>query len=459
MHLPPDNPSSWAKLRFERLFAIDRVEREEAQLGALQFRFGQLRNSVTALRRLADKQGVATVNSLGDALSVFFDHRVYKSYPLQLIETRNFRKLTAWLDRLTTHDLTTMDLSGLKTVDDWLDRLNDFGMIMGHSTGTTGKLSFIPRSQSEWPAWQAAYNEASRAATGVDPTKEFITTFFPGYRSGHQMALKLFSLFTMPAAGGPEHYHTLYQTRVSADLLALAGRMQASEDRGELDRLSLDPELLAAREEMIAQARRRERDVEEWFTRLIEQFRGQRVKISGPYSDLVRVALAGRAKGLKCAFTPDSIILSGGGMKGFKDAPADWEDLVKDFFGIHRFCSVYGMSEIMTTAPQCEHGYYHFLPHVIPILLDKDAQALPRTGIQTGRLAVFDLLAETYWGGFISGDKVTMHWDEDCACSWKSPRIAKTIARFAEMEGGDDKITCAGSAQAYNEFMDYVANV
>jgi hypothetical protein len=27
------------------------------------------------------------------------------------------------------------------------------------------------------------------------------------------------------------------------------------------------------------------------------------------------------------------------------------------------------------------------------------------------------------------------------------------------MEGGDDKITCAGSAQAYNEFMDYVAQV
>jgi hypothetical protein len=455
-NLPPDNPAAWANNRYEDLFDIDRETREKAQLGALQHRFAQLREPVAALRRLADKQGVERINSFGDALPVFFDHRVYKSYPLQLIESRDFPKLTSWFNRLTTHDLTKMSLDGLKTLDSWIERLEEFGMIVGHSTGTTGKLSFIPRSQTEWPLWDAVYCEASRAATGVDPKKEFIPTFFPGYRGGHQMALKMFTLFTMPAAGGPEHYYTLYQTRVSADLLALAGRMQSAQDRGELDRLALDPALLKARDEMIAQGRRRNQDVEEWFTKLIEDFRGKRVKISGPYSDLVRVAMAGKAKGLTCSFAPGSLILSGGGMKGFKEAPPDWEDQVKTFFGIDRFCSVYGMSEVMGTAPLCSEGYYHIMPNLIPILLDKDAKELPRTGEQTGRLALFDVLAETYWGGFISGDQVTMHWDENCKCGWKSPRVEKTITRFAEMEGGDDKITCAGSAQAYNEFMDYV---
>ena len=60
-------------------------------------------------------------------------------------------------------------------------------------------------------------------------------------------------------------------------------------------------------------------------------------------------------------------------------------------------------------------------------------------------------------GHFISGDEVTMHWDEKCKCGHKGPRIEKTVRRFSEMEGGDDKITCAGTAQAYNEFMDFVA--
>ena len=80
------------------------------------------------------------------------------------------------------------------------------------------------------------------------------------------------------------------------------------------------------------------------------------------------------------------------------------------------------------------------------------------TTVQTGRLALFDLLAETYWGGFISGDRVTIHWDDDCSCGMKGPRIANDIVRFSELQGGDDdKITCSGTQQAYNSFMDYVS--
>ena len=37
------------------------------------------------------------------------------------------------------------------------------------------------------------------------------------------------------------------------------------------------------------------------------------------------------------------------------------------------------------------------------------------------------------------------------------PGSTATIARFAELEGGDDKITCAGTEEAYSEFMDYVS--
>src|SRR5699024_11098677 len=101
-------------------------------------------------------------------LPLLFDHRVYKSYPLKLIETRDFPRLNAWLNRLTTHDLSKVDLSGLTMLDDWLDRLDEFGMLVGTSSGTTGKLSFVPRSQVEFPSWQRSYYEAQRATTGVN---------------------------------------------------------------------------------------------------------------------------------------------------------------------------------------------------------------------------------------------------------------------------------------------------
>jgi hypothetical protein len=457
--LSPQKPGAWPSLRHEYLLGLSRRDYEPIQLEALRGRLNALKDGVAALHRLLDRQGTRQIESFGDALPLFFDHRVYKSYPLSLIETRDFSRLTAWLGRLTTHDLSKLDLSGLKTVDDWLARLDEAGMMIGHSTGTTGKLSFIPRSRTEWPAWDVAYTEATRATSGVDSKRDFVPTFFPGYRGGHHMMLMMLSLFNIPGAGGAENYHTLYQTSVSSDLMSLAGRMQSAEDRGELNQIGLDPALLRAREAMIAQGRRREQDMEAWFNKLITEFRGKRVKIGGSYADLVRVAQSGTARGVKCEFGPGSFIMSGGGMKGFKDAPVDWEGLIKRFFGIDKIFSVYGMSECMGIAPLCSQNFYHFMPHTIPILIDKDAQELPREGVQSGRLALFDLLAETYWGGFISGDQVTMHWQEDCVCGWKGPRIEKTITRYAEMEGGDDKITCAGSAQAYNEFMDYVAQV
>jgi hypothetical protein len=459
VNLPADDVGSWMDGGYEPLLEMSHRDYYPVQVEVLKRRFEQLRHSVAALDKLAKRQDIEHVESVGDALPLFFDHRVYKSYPAVLIEKRDFPKLTAWLDRLTTHDLTKLDLSGLKTLDDWLDRLDAFGMFVGHSTGTTGKLSFIPRSRSEIPNWTRVYQEASRATSGVDPTKDFLPTFFPGYRGGHHMMLKMLSLFNIPAAGGPEHYHTLYQTHVSSDLMSLAGRMQSAEDRGELDKLGLDPALIEAREAMIAQARRRQEDLEIFFVKLIDEYRGRRIKLGGTGADLVKAAWAGQAKGLKPEFAPGSFIMSGGGLKGLKDAPADWEAFVKDYFGIDKIGQIYGMSEVMEIAPRCSKGNYHFFPQVIPILLDKDAKELPREGVQTGRVALFDLLAESYWGGFISGDQLTIHWDEDCGCGWKGAYAEPNVARFAEMEGGDDKITCAGSQKAYDEFMDYVAQV
>jgi hypothetical protein len=130
---------------------------------------------------------------------------------------------------------------------------------------------------------------------------------------------------------------------------------------------------------------------------------------------------------------------------------------VKDFFGIDTISMVYGMSEGCGFAPRCSEKHFHTMPHTVPFLFDADMKLLPREGVQTGRYAFFDLQAETYWGGFISGDQVTIHWDEDCPCGWKGPRVGPVITRFAEMEGGDDKISCAGTAQAYNDFMEFVS--
>jgi len=455
--LLPDNPAAWCYRSWEDLMSIPREEREKLQLEAVRINFHRLRDRIPALTKLADRQGVDTIDRIEDILPVCFDHRVLKNYPIQIIEKRDFRKLTTWLDKLTAHDLTRLDLTGLNTIEEWLGRLEALGMLVTYSSGTTGKLSFVPRSYDEFGPWKFHFYNVNRASSGVDHWQIKLPTFFPGYRGGYQTMLKMMSLFNMEMAGGPEHYYTLYDTHIPADLMALSGRLQSAEDKGEVAQLGLEPALLEQRQKMLEQGRTREGDMENWFARLIEQFKGQQVKIGGTFSDLYRVTVAAREKGLKCEFAPGSVLQGGGGMKGYKDAPDDWEDQVKEFFGIDRMGNQYGFSECIGNAPLCEAGFFHLPPYSVPLLMDRDGNAMPREGVQKGRLVLVDPIPVSYWGGFTSGDEVTVHWDEDCDCGWKSPRVGKTIRRFAENEGGDDKITCAGSQQAYNEFMEFVA--
>ena len=457
--LLPDNPAAWTYRPFEQLFAMPREEREKVQLEAVRINFARMRDKVPALKKLADRQGVEHIDRIEDVLPVCFDHRVLKNYPIQIIENRDFAKLTSWLDKLTVHDLTKVDLTGLQTIEEWLQRLEAYGMLVTYSSGTTGKLSFVPRSYDEYGPWKFHFYSVNRAASGVDHWTDKLPTFFPGYRGGYQTMLKMMSLFNVEMAGGEQHYHTLYDTHIPADLMALSGRMQAAEDKGEIMNLGLDPALLEQRRTMLQQGQRREEDMEAWFSKLIRDFKGQRVKIGGTFADLYRVAKAGLDKGLKCEFASGSVLSGGGGMKGYKDAPDDWEEQVKYFFGVDKLANQYGFSECIGNAPLCDHGFFHFLPYTVPILMDADGNAMPREGVQKGRLVLVDPIPTSYWGGFTSGDEVTIHWEEDCPCGWGGPRAAKTIRRFAESEGGDDKITCAGSQAAYNEFMEFVAGV
>jgi hypothetical protein len=457
--LDPSDVAGWAAQPFEALFALSLREVEDAQLQALSRQFEHLRREVSALDTLATKEGIDRIESFEQAAPLLFDHRVYKSYPLSLIEKRQFDRLTTWLGRLTRHDLSKIPLDGVRSVDAWIERLDEHGMIIVHSTGTTGKLSFFPRSRDEWPAWQDSFFESTRAASGVDRRTEVLPTFYPSYRYGHTTGTKMQRMFSEVSAEGEEGRHCLYEYKRSSDLLSMAARLRDAEELGELDTLDIDPELLEERAKLIEAGRHREQDLDGWFTKLMEDFRGRRVRVTGVTADIIQLALKGRERGMKCEFAPGSVLFAGGGMKGLRDVPDDWEEVVKDFYGIDRFSSMYAMTENMAFPPRCTAGYYHFFPYTIPIILDPDGNVLPREGAQTGRLGLFDLLARSYWGGIITGDRITMHWDEDCECGWKGPRVEPNITRFSELEGGDDKISCAGTEDVYSEFMDYVSRI
>ena len=79
--------------------------------------------------------------------------------------------------------------------------------------------------------------------------------------------------------------------------------------------------------------------------------------------------------------------------------------------------------------------------------------------IQTGRAAFFDLGVNNHWGGFISGDEVTIHWDEQCPCGMKGAFMKNDVVLYSEKQGGDDKINCAATASAHQDALDFLLEV
>ncbi|MEO5587618.1 MAG: hypothetical protein ABIQ81_07990, partial [Novosphingobium sp.] len=72
-----------------------------------------------------------------------------------------------------------------------------------------------------------------------------------------------------------------------------------------------------------------------------------------------------------------------------------------------RLGNQYGFSECIGNAPLCEAGHFHLPPYSVPLLMGPEGEALPREGVQKGRLVLVDLIPLSYWGGFTSGDEVT----------------------------------------------------
>lgn len=453
-----DDPASFFRFSFTEMQSIPRSEEEALQIEALQYRFSHLRDHIPMLKRLADKQEINVIESVTDVIPLLFEHTMYKSYPPSLLEKNRFGDINRWLSRLTTFDLGDIDVSGCRSIDEWIELMDVESPIkIVNSSGTSGTMSFLPTSKREWDKF-GRMQMVSMQRLGDAPTPEAedgIWAVFPFFRHGSNAFIRNNDNTVKFIVKQEERLLTAYPGRMSSDMLYLAARIQAAQKRGDLDQLQIPPEMLQKKGEYEALQREMPRHMERFFSESVEKLRGKRVYIVATWNQLYNMATAGLALGMEGVFAPNSAILSGGGAKGLEQ-PEDWEEVVA------RFCGApvrqnYGMSEIHGVNQMCAHGRYHFPPWVIPFLLDPDtSEGLPRTGVVTGRAAYFDLSAETRWGGFITGDQITINWDEPCACGQTTRYIEGPVQRYSEMRGGDDKISCAATEDAHKDAMNFL---
>lgn len=447
----PDDISKTVFLSWDEIFGRDREDWEEWQLKAAQERFDALRPQVRALAGQAESGKVTNINTLNDIVPLLFQHTHYKAYPMSLLEKGRFDLLTKWFDGLTSLDLSGIDAKGCEGIDAWLDLLEkEAPLRIFHTSGTTGKLSFYPRTTMERDFWMVSYFK-SWEGFGNDPGVDLgfdgvrLPTVYPSQRYGRYTAQIMIGFFERHIAPTPEQCYTMNNGHLSADLVSLSGRIRVAQAKGELDKMQLSDTMRAKFRQYLDELERRPEETNRFMDKMMHELKGQRVFITSQTSYMAKASEDGLKRGIRNVFAPDSLASIGGGNKGVT-LPDNWKEKIAAFTGMKNWRHGYGMTEMTGSYGNCSEGFFHIVPWHIPFLLDPDSgQPLPREGTQTGRFAFLDLLAQTYWGGLVTGDKVTVNWDKPCGCGRKGAYLHDNVTRYSEAVTGDDKVMCSAT--------------
>lgn len=452
-----DDPAAYFDYSAREAHQLPRQEIEAMQLAALQQRFGSLRDRVAVLKAAADEQGIDEFASLQDGARLLFPHTVYKSYPVSLLERNRFDQMTKWLSRLTTVDLSAADVSDCDGIDAWLEALErSTGLSVTHSSGTSGTMTFLPRTSDGYRIMSDVFGMTSRDFNGLDDEarNEPWHTFYLGFKGGRSHAGRAAGWALDNFATSPEYFHTLYDVDMSSDVMFIAARVRRGEARGELSQLEISPALRARQAEFEETQRNAAHALERTFEQLLS-LRGERVYIGGMNGALTELAQKGLAMGHRDLFGDNCIVQCGGGNKGGK-LPDNWEELCLEFTGADRIGQYYGMTEVTMITSKCSEGHYHVPPWVITYVLDPETgRLLDQEGVQTGRAGFFDLVPQSHWGGFATGDEITAD-RSPCPCGRTTVHLHSPIQRLSEKQGGDDKITCAAADDAHAAAIDFL---
>jgi hypothetical protein len=437
--------------RYPDGFDLSQAQIEAIQLEGVARRFAELRPRVAVLNRFATELGVHHIGSIEEVTKVLFPHTIYKSYPLEWIECGDFERLTNWLAGLTTCALQPGQYRDAKTLDGWIDALDQRTELrVAHTFGTTGKLSLIPRSHEEWLCGASRIARCIRdwngLGSGPDLAAERLPIVQPFYRLGASAVNRGVASMVELFGGGEPAYYLYPEGRLSADVISLAGRTRSTGTAQSLN----SPELRHKREEFRRLVQERPKRLDE-FTDHVRQCLGSRdVYLLGVWPTLLDWAQLGVGRGLRGIFGRGSILHTGGGTKG-RVMPPNWRRTVHEFLGFDRSYEFYTMTELIPACPRCPAGNYHVPTALVPFVLDpRTGVPYPREGRHTGRFAFLDLLATTYWSGLVTGDELTLvGGSKRCVCGRHGFYIEPDIRRYDAAQGGDDKVSCAGTEEAY----------
>jgi hypothetical protein len=402
-------------------------------------------------QRYAQEEGIESLDNIEPIKQkLMFPDELFKSYDQRWLDEKNFTRMNAWLSEIHCQRVN-VDVTGIDSIDAWIDRLAEAGIHIVYSSGTSGNLSFIPRDAANWALFKTVstcylapllmsrnlgtplqqmlvilacrwmppetFVKASRRLGPTDYEAVFLD--FSHGRTGNQTLEQELAPFF-------RKHDFLYQTQLSPSVLRLAVRGPKTEQ----DR----QQLLALQEVVIGQKEKNYRKVIQILKQSVIERR--KMFIFGTtyqYKELCEMLAEG---GEKIKLYPGSMILFGGGWKSFtgeKIPPGRLMTLMGEYLGLppERILEGYSMTEINVFTLRCEYGRFHIPPLIEPIIFDEGLEILEGNDL-SGGFGFLDPLATSYPGFIVSGDEV--HYiNGECPCGLNGPAILE-IGRSSRRE-------------------------
>jgi hypothetical protein len=426
-------------------FDYDFADVVDAQIAAMNERFLERKDAIRLLGKRAADAGLTEIRAHEDMAPILFPHTAYKSYPEGWLMDERWDRLAKWLDTVSSYRVPVDEVKGAHGVDDWIARLQAQGFNVSCSSGTTGKSAMLVASGKDMD-WVRVESVACYAwGSGVKPARD----------------RRLFGLAAVAhvprnlASGLVDAYQDPRHDRFAYPVppITVGNLTEMVVLRKKIADATARPAEIARFEETSRERQKAVDDAIGITARALIEARHDKIMVTGLWAGLYAVAKAVRDLGYGAGdFDPDNSIYVGGGLKR-SVLPPDYQQFVYETFNIAPGSNFqnYSMQELHTGMPKCQKGgRYHLPPWLVPLILDKDGDALlpiDRNTEYEGRAAFFDLSIDGRWGGVISGDRVSIDF-RPCACGNRGPSIRDDVARYADLQG-DDKIGCAGTVDAY----------
>jgi Acyl-protein synthetase, LuxE len=383
------------------------------------------RAAIPAYRRMCDDAGVggdATFATIVESCTVGDDW--FKSYDATWLEAGNFGAMGRWLGDSCAEGAAGVAAAGAVGIDDWLDRLERAGVHVLYSSGTSGKLSFVPRGPASWESYTAngpSYLMARLQRMSLDlSAMDAVVLGFRGGRMGIQRA-------GVEIARWVPRVEYLYDFELRADALRATLRARALEEArrahgtlGMAGAVAGDTDGREAAYARVLGACRRATEA------------GRPVWLFGaPYQVKELCARAEAARTPR--FAPGSVVTLGGGWKSFEGDRVERAVLaatIEDALGVGtgRVMEAYSMVELNSPLMCCEAERFHVPPLLEPLVYDEALVPRAPGPDVTGVFGFLDPTATSYPGFVVTGDEVRLV-REPCPCGLVGPAIVGEVRR------------------------------